>query len=223
MNADLSTYSLADFIPFTADVYQQLFRNYNEEWWPVQLFGLAIGAAVIWAGRSRTFGARSQLIGVFLGAVWAWIGYAWYLGVYADLNWAGTYIAGACFVQAFLLVAMGLAGRLDREPGRKMTEFTSEVALFGLVAYACYAFLSGREWADSLVFGHDPQATAVVTLGMVLMVARPAWLLMIVPLVICILSGVTAHVLGFFVGYVTLGLGALAIVGGIIAWFARRG
>lgn len=217
MNIDLSTYAFADFVPFTADVYKATMRSYNQDWWPVQLFTLALGIFVYWVAFSFPREQRSRIVGLALGICWAWIGWAWYLNVYSDLNWAGTYFAGACFVQAALLIGMGLAGRLDATYGGKRREFGLEVAGFGIAAYAAWALLSGKAWADSLVFGHDPQATAVVTLGLVFLTARPAWPLMFVPIAICAVAGITAHVLGTFVGYVSAGVAVLVVAGGLLS------
>lgn len=222
MNADLTTYSLADFVPFTAEVYRELFRNYNEEWWPVQLFTAALGLFIVWVASRFPREEKSKIIGLGLAACWAWVGWAWYYEVYSDLNWAGRYFAGACFVQAALLAAMGFTGRFDASYSAKRKEFGREVALFGIVAYGLFALLSSKPWADSLVFGHDPQATAVTTIGLVFFTARPAWPLLIVPIAICAVAGATAYVLGTFVGYVSAGIAAMAIVGGIISWLANR-
>jgi len=70
LNPDLSTYSLADFVPFTADVQVQLFRNYNQEWWPIQLFTLVLGDVILWAARSRVLGAKSAIVKIKLRTCW---------------------------------------------------------------------------------------------------------------------------------------------------------
>jgi hypothetical protein len=212
---DLATYSLNDFVPFTPEVYFRLFTRLNEAVWPAHLAAVLVAGVIVWSavrGRGRT-------VGILLAICWGWVGWIYHFELYASLNWAGTYSGWAFLVQSALLVAYGVAGRLDRH-GDGPPDGPSRVALalatFGLVMVPLFGPLSGRGWGGLQIFGVAPDPTALATLGFVLTAERTRWLLVVIPVVWCLWSGATGWVVGDPSGLMAAGASVLALV--VAAW-----
>jgi hypothetical protein len=63
--------------------------------------------------------------------------------------------------------------------------------VYALAIHPLIAPLSGRPWTQAEIFGLAPDPTAIATLGVLVAAARPNWLLLILPLLWCIISGLT--------------------------------
>jgi membrane associated rhomboid family serine protease len=63
--------------------------------------------------------------------------------------------------------------------------------LYALVLHPLIAPLTGRPWTQAEIFGLAPDPTAVATLGMLLTAGRPLWLLFVIPVLWCVLTGLT--------------------------------
>jgi hypothetical protein len=190
------SYTLSDFLMFSPRTYYRLFELYNLAVWPGQLLAFACGAAILllwwrgapWAGR---------LVAALLAAAWAWVAWAYLLTRYDDINWAARYYAVGFVVQALLLAWSGVIGnRLApcRHPGLARRAGLV-LLLFGL-AYPLITPLLGRPWTQAEVFGIAPDPTVLVTLGVLLAAARPRWLLLVIPLLWCVVSGATLWTMG---------------------------
>lgn len=193
---DLSTYAVADFIPFTADVYFRLIERVSEAWWPLHLLTLGVGlaaAALAWSGRAR-------IAGGLLAAALAWVGATFLVGEYAQLNWAGTWFGWAFVIAAALLVPLAFAeSRSARRNRRISVPGLAGLALvvLGVPGYPFIAPLAGRGWAQAEVFGIHPDPTAVAALGIALLMLRGyrMWLAAVVPALWCLVSALTLQVL----------------------------
>ena len=103
---DWASYALADFVPFTPEVYVRLIERVNADGWPLQLPAVALGLACLvlaWRGRARL------ALGL-LAPAWACSGVVFHLQRYAELNWAATWFGGAFLAQAVLLFGFALVG-----------------------------------------------------------------------------------------------------------------
>lgn len=189
---DLSTYSLADFFPFTPEVYFRIFERQNEAVWPAQIVAVLLGAALIWL----VWRGRSKLAGVGLGAAWIFVGYTFHLELYAEYVWAAEYAGWAFIAQGALLFIIGLLGGFGGDGARSESDLLDRlgfaVALFGLALYPLLIPLGGRAWAGVELFGVAPDPTVIVTAGL-LVWARPASAVVwIVPLLWAIVAAATA-------------------------------
>jgi uncharacterized membrane protein YhaH (DUF805 family) len=68
-------------IPFTAEQFYGVFRNYNDAVWPAQLFlvALALAAVALALRRQRWSGVGVSAI---LGFLWAWIAVVYHLAFF---------------------------------------------------------------------------------------------------------------------------------------------
>ncbi len=229
---DSGSYALVDFVPFTAEVYLRLLERVGESSWPLHLATLVLGVAamiLMWRGRGR-------IACVLLAAPWAWVGITFFEQRYAQLNWAGGWFAGAFLVQAaglLLLAAMGAA--FDRGAATTQRSAHSGIlqqgaplagglilAGFGVLAYPVIGPLSGSALFQAETFGIHPDPTAVATLGIMLVGLRGfgLWLAMLIPLLWCLITGLTLYVLDAPWTPIPLAAAVLAVV--LVLWKTVR-
>ncbi len=194
---DWASYRLQDFIPFTADVYFRLLERMGETFWPLHIVTVALGVAAI----GLALMGRTQLACVLPAPLWAFVGVAFFIQRYAELNWAGRYAGYAFMAHGVLLAVVALKGfGLDKAPRPTSPPVLIglAIALFGLLGMPLIAPLTGDSWSQAQVFGIHADPTAVTTLGLMLVVLR-GWVLgaaCIVPMLWILVSGLTLQVLG---------------------------
>jgi hypothetical protein len=210
------TYRLGDFLLFSPRVYWRMFELHNAQFWPLHLLTLATGLAIAWLALRQMRGAGS-LAALILAALWVLVGWSFLWDRYAAINWAIAYVAPAFGLEALLLVIAAARGGLvfDR---RDLAAWTGlPVAAVGLILYPLLPLLFGRPWTTAEVFGIAPDPTAVATLGIVLTASgRVALLLVPIPLVWLLLSGLTLYTMGEAQSWVPLLAAAAAVIGLVV-------
>jgi hypothetical protein len=191
------TYSLSDFLLFSARTYYRLIELYNIDIWPAQSVALALGCillALIWRPRP----GQGRFVAAILMACWIWVAWAFHWRHFVTINWAATYFAYAFAAEALLLLVFGIVGdELAFEPGSVTHRIGFAVVLFALFLQPLIAPLSGRGWLQAEVFGVAPDPTVVATLGILLAGGRRAlWRLGVIPFLWCGLSGAVTWTLG---------------------------
>ncbi len=193
---DLTSYAVADFIPFSAVVYFRLIENVSEVWWPLHLLTLTVGvstAVLAWTGHTRSAGG-------FMAAAMAWVGATFLLDDYAQLNWAGTWFGWAFIVAAGLQLLSALSQDLGPSRSgipRRDISIPGSVGLalvvFGVLLYPLIAPLTGNGWSQAEIFGIHPDPTAVTALGVALLTLHGyrLWLVAVVPMTWCLVSALT--------------------------------
>jgi hypothetical protein len=208
-----SSYTLQDFIPFTADIYFRLLERMSETFWPLHLMTLALGVAAVWLALNN----RARLASVLIAPVWGFVGFAFFIQRYAELNWAGAYI-GYCFLaQATLLLLIALTGvGLNSRPRKRpATVIGVVIALVGLIGLPFIAPFTGGSWFQAEVFGIHADPTAITTLGLVLIMFRgwALWLSAIIPVLWLLISGLTLLVLDATAAIVLFAVLAIGLIG----------
>ena len=192
------TYGLADFLMFSPRTYYRMLERYNEAVWPGQILTLVLGVSI--AGLLRRPSARQGIvICAILAALWAWVAGAFLWARYSTINWAVIYLLPLFAIQVSLLVWIGvIQGRLRFQ----VTNGTAGILciaifLLAVVLYPALAPLLGRGWRQAEFFGMSPDPTAVATLGLLLLPPdRMRWVLLMVPVLWCLLSGMTLLAMG---------------------------
>ena len=209
--SDWLSYGLADFVPFSAEVYWRLIERYNAELWPMHLLSLALGAGVIWLlFRPRPWSAR--VIALVLALAWAWIGWRFIGGVYAQVHVVADGIVWAFWAQAGLLLILGLPAGLEARMGDVVDR---AIAVASIALYPVLPFMTGRPMTQAEIFGISPDPTALATLGLAAVAAYGlrAVVLMVIPLGWTLFSGLTLVTLGAPEGWVLLAGAGLALGG----------
>ena len=196
MAYDGASYQVADFIPFTAEVYFRLIERVSEAYWPLHL--LALTVALVALGLAIT--GRNRIAVAMLSIAWAWAGVTFLIQRYGQLNWAGEYFGWAFLVQAGLMLVFAITSRRIQVSSRFST-FPQiaglVICVFGLVIYPLIAVIAGLGWSRAEVFGIHPDPTAVVTVGIALLALRGGWLWLvgIIPVLWCLVAALTLQVL----------------------------
>jgi hypothetical protein len=184
-------YQPSDFLLFSPRAYWRLFELHNEALWPLPLLTLAVGIAALALAvlRPRHHG---RLIAILLAVLWAGVGWGFLWQRYATINWAAAYVAPIFASEALLLLMVG--GIMDRLSAKQHgVRRIGGLALIALgLAYPLSAPLFGRPWQGAEIFGIAPDPTAIATLGFLVLVRSwSAALLLPIPLLWCLASGVT--------------------------------
>lgn len=215
------TYSLSDFLMFSARTYYRLFELYNLAIWPVHLIAGAFGAAILICA-VRSGAASGRVAASLLAACWLWVAWAFHAERYAAIHWAADYFAIGFAIEALLLLWSGtVRGRLALAPVRSgIDRIALGLLLFALLVYPLLGPASGRSWLQMEMFGVAPDPTAVATLGLLLLSPRVPWLLLPVPLLWCAISGATLWAMQAPDAWVAPLAALLALL--LFVWNARR-
>jgi hypothetical protein len=188
-------YSLQDFIPFTADIYFRLLERMGETHWPLHLLMLILGLVACWLAWKH----RARLAAVLIAPAWGFVAYAFFIQLYAELNWAGGYMSYLFITQAVLLLLMaGTQIGVDKMPRPGVYALGIAIVLAGLMGMPFIGPLTGGSWFQAEVFGVHPDPTAVTTLGLSVILFRGwcLWLMAIIPSLWLLYSGLTLWALG---------------------------
>lgn len=215
MTAHWATYGLEDFVLFSPRVYWRLFELHNLTTWPAHLVAAAVAALCLVALLRPTAPLRIAAF-LALGAVWAWIGSAFFGDRYATINWAAGYVAPIFMGQGLLLALMSILGRAAASAPLYPSRTAAGLALvgYGLFLHPFVAMLAGRPWREAEIFGVAPDPTAFVTLGMVVIAVqgRAAWILCAIPAAWCLASALTLFALGSEAYWIPLGAAVVGIL-----------
>jgi hypothetical protein len=191
------TYRLEDFLMFAPATYQRMFALYNAQVWPAQWLALPLSLLVLWALARRP--AQWRWACLLVAAGWLWTAWAFHWRRYAGIHSAAPWFAGGFALQALVLAWIARPGTPWRLHARAGWPGATGLGLMGLAVLAqpWVELLPGRPWRQAGLFGLTPDATAVGTLGLLVLLQRPghtpwhaagAWL---VPLLWCAASAAT--------------------------------
>jgi hypothetical protein len=191
---ELRTYSVGNFIPFLPASYFRLFERQFEALWPLHPALLALGAAAIFLAVL----GRGRVVAVILAAAVATAAVTFHFRLYAELTPVGRVFGWAFLAQGIFLLVWGFISRFDSRPPLDVTAWIGmALAVLGVAFYPPIALLSGRKLAGAEYFALAPDPTVCATIGILLIIARPLWLLLLLPLPLlwCVVSGATLKAL----------------------------
>jgi hypothetical protein len=191
------TYRPSDFLLFAPRTYYRLFELYNQEIWPLQIVALAAGVTILVLMRTRAAWS-GRIVAAVLAACWLWVAWAFHWQRYATINWAASYFAAGFVLQALLLIWIGVArGRLqfDSNPSTR-SRIGAVIFLFALIVQPLLGLLVGRQWLQLEFFGVAPDPTALATVGLLLAANRVSWIAVPLPMLWCMIGGITSLLMG---------------------------
>lgn len=191
------SYGPRDFLMFAPRAYWRLIEIYNHDLWPWQLPVLAAGAALAWHAARRGAGAQ-RVVCAALALAWLWVAWEFHWQRYATINWGARYLAAAGVLQTALLLAAAL--RAPAEPpaiakgGARVAGVS--LALGGTIMYPLATAAAGASWSRAELAGLMPEATALVTLGLVVATRPRRWpWLTVLPLLTLLIGAATLWLL----------------------------
>ena len=184
------SYSLSDFLLFSPRTYYRLFELTNLALWPLHLLAATLGLllVVLLHGRQPW---RGRVIAAVLALIWAWVAWAYLLERYATINWAASYFAIGFAVQAALLALSGIGANRFKPAADPLSRSGRALVVFALVIQPLAAPLCGRALTQLEFFGIAPDPTVTATIGVLLALPRVPWLLLVIPLLWCAITGLT--------------------------------
>ncbi len=194
MIGDLGSYSVRNFISFVDEVYFRLFERQFEAWWPAPLLVLAIGVATLvlaWLGKAR-------LVAILLGPPLASSAITFHFLLYAELTPVGRVFGWAFLIQVPLILLWGFVTKPTGKIRVSVPTISgAAIAFFALAIYPLLILFTERNKTGVEIFGMAPDPTVAFVLGILLMSARPLWLLLLfpIPLLWAAVSGATLDAL----------------------------
>ena len=190
------SYSLSDFLLFSPRTYYRLIERYNVAVWPGHILTLGVGLCLLVLVRPSTV-TRGRIISGLLALLWIWVAWAFLWRRYATINWAALYLLPLFVLQIVLLVWTGVIRSSLRFTGTGVIGAIGMVLLVLSLAYPVIALVVGRTWPQAEIFGIAPDPTTIGTAGLLLLTTgRVRWELLAVPLLWCLVSGLTLWAMG---------------------------
>lgn len=199
-------------LPFTTEQFLDVFESYNRSVWPAQIVLLfaALTCVVLAICQSRF---SDRLIGIGLAMFWLWMGVAYHLLHFAEINPAAYVFGGVMIVQGILFLREGvIQSRLSFRAGWNVQGIAGGLLiLYGLVVYPSLGYLLGHVYPRSPTFG-VPCPTTMFTLALLLWAKQPIpRYLLAIPLLWVLIGSSAALLLGMGED---LGLMAAGVVAG---------
>ena len=205
-------------LPFDAETLYANLGQYNLAFWPMPIVNLLLGLGTIGlAFRPVPGGGRA--VAIALAAFWIWIAAAYHFGHFATINFASPIYGVAFLAEAALLCWSGLLrSGLTFAPAIRWRRWAGLVLMaLAVVGLPLADLLAGRHWPEIALFGTAPDPTALATMGILVMAARPARYLAVIPVLWALASGATAWELGLLQG---VAMSAAILAGAALLFFA---
>lgn len=181
-------------LPFSHDVFLDVFAMYNAELWPASLFLWVATAAMAfrWLAGSRVNGP--VLFGL-LSVHWMWSGIAYHWLYFREINRAATLFAAAFVFQGVLFLWMAVKSRAHTDaPSGLRGAVAGGLVLYGL-AYPAIGLAMGLEYPRLPLFAVPCPAT-LVTAGFLLGTVGAPRFASVVPILWAVIGGSAAFALG---------------------------
>lgn len=184
------TYRLSDFLMYAPLSFERLLEAYNAWLFPGQAVALVAGVGLVWVawrGNEREWRAALMLLGVS----WFWIAWAFFHARLSTIDLAAPYYAYGFALEGVLLLWAGWTFRQGKYLlDSRSRLFNSIVILMAVFVLPLVAPFLGGSWKAIALFGVTPDATALATLSMVVVLPGARhWLIAIVPWFWCVISG----------------------------------
>lgn len=199
-------------LPFTADQFFGVFREYNETVWPAQIFLLALALlAVAAVFRPRPWSGVT--VSAVLSFLWAWLALAYHLAFFSRINPLAYAFAGVSLAGALVFFWQGVI--------RRRLRFTwtdgpfpiigAALVIFALAVYPVWSWYAGHAYPAMPTFGL-PCPTTIFTIGLLAFAVPPhPRSPLIVPIAWCAIGGQAALLLDVPSDYGLIVAGAVAI------------
>ncbi|MFE8071337.1 DUF6064 family protein [Marinobacteraceae bacterium S3BR75-40.1] len=210
-----ATYDIDQLLLFSPQVYWRLLQLHNQNIWPWQIVTLALGLLMI-AALLRPRVNSSRAVMALLVVSWLLVAWDFLATRYATINWAVEYVVPFFLLQAVLLTIHGaIRNQLRIRPGRNIPYLLGlGLTIYAVTVHPWVAVLGGHPLAAAEVFGIFPDPTAIATLGVLTTMRRNAWVLLLltIPILWCLISGLTLYAMEAWSAWITLAAATLALV-----------
>jgi hypothetical protein len=167
--------------PFTTEQFFNVFEKYNSTMFPLQLIIILLGIAGIFLLYSK-YSFKDKLIGGYLGVLWLWMGLAYHIGFFAEINKVA-FVFGGIFILQGLLILFNtfVKGRLIFDFFPKTKDYLGYFfIIFGLILYPIIGYFMVDSLTKTISLGL-PCPTTILTFGFFMLTNNkfPKYLLII--------------------------------------------
>jgi len=218
------SYRLSDFVMFSARVYDRQIELHNERLAGLQILSIGFGIVLLWMC-SRATSLTNRILPAVLGVGWVFVAWSFLWLRYAEINLLAEYAAPAFAAQGVALLALSLRGG---GIAMQLPAGYFHYPALGFIAVAVLGFpliapAAGKPFATAEYFLMMPDPTALGTLAVLAFSATPLrWLLMIVPVLWCVLSGAMLWTLDMPTAPVLAVAAPILLVLAVLTVFRRR-
>jgi hypothetical protein len=211
--------------PFTEEQFFDVFKNYNQAVFPLQLaFYLLSFIAIYLALKPNS--KSDKIISGLLAFLWMWMGIVYHLIFFTTINTAA-YLFGAVFIiQGIMFIVFGVFQR------KLSFRFRSDMygiaglglILFALIGYPVLGYSLGHAYPYSPTFGL-PCPTTIFTFGLLLLSDRKCpVMILLIPFLWSIIGFTAAFNFGIVedTGLLVSGLITFAMVLGLNKMLSRK-
>lgn len=154
--------------PFSVEQFLEVFRNYNESIFPIQVLLYLLGQLVIFLAIKPGF-KSDRIINGILAFLWLWMGIVYHLIFFTTIN-KGAFVFGAAFIgQGILFMMLGvLKDRLTFKFRFDRYGITGIILIiFALIVYPMIGYVLDHRYPWSPTFGL-PCPTTIFTFGLLM-------------------------------------------------------
>jgi len=207
-------------LPFSRSEFLQVFAEYNEGIWPLQLVSAALGVIALALLFADTSWADRAIAGI-LALFWTIMGVGYHWLFFSSINVAA-YLFGGLFLAAasIFLVEGVVRNRIHFKRPRGWRGWLALLLFaYSLLVYPVLGLVATHPYPETPLFGVAPCPTAIFTLGLLMLASHPRPVLLAsVPAVWAVTGGSAAFLLDVpqDLGLIFAGLAWLA------AWVSQR-
>ncbi|MCI0709084.1 MAG: DUF6064 family protein, partial [Chloroflexi bacterium] len=140
--------------PFTTEEFFNVFEQYNEAVFPIQILFNLLALVAVWLIFRRNKHADVG-VSAILAFLWLWMGFVYQFGYFSDINNAA-YVFGILFIiQGILFFVLGVLRRqITFAPTTNLLRYTGGVlVVYALVLYPLWGYFVGHEYPHNPTFG----------------------------------------------------------------------
>lgn len=167
--------------PFTTEQFFEVFEKYNSSIFPLQWIILLVGIVFLLIIHSHSI-FKGKIIGSFLGLLWIWMGYAYHISFFTEINKAAWVFGGVFILQGILILIHSLfTNRINFNFTPNLNGYLAYFfILFGLIIYPLISNFSEGSLERTISLGL-PCPTTIMTFGFFMLTVDrfPKYLLII--------------------------------------------
>lgn len=183
---------LSDYLMYSPHSYSSLIARYHESIWPWHVIPLLAGGLMLFSIFKPTQHS-DRLINLGLAACWYWVAIAFHFQTFSTINLAAWGFGLLFLLQGSVFLVFGVFSNQITYQSDPIKYPGLSISVVAIILYPGLLFLSGGDWTQGSFFGSSPDATAIGSIGLILMTKTPirrvwvgVWLLL--PIVWCLMS-----------------------------------
>jgi hypothetical protein len=159
-------------VPFTYEQFIQVFKNYNEAVFPMQIIFYFMAAAAIYFSLKRNH-LSGKIISGMLSFFWLWMGVVYHLIFFVTINKAAYLFGGLFILEGIFFLVYGVSkNKLVFQLQQPVYGIAAIILIvYSLFIYPLLGFSLGRVYPYSPTFGL-PCPTVIFTFGMLLVMEK---------------------------------------------------